>query len=282
MAKVEVRCPLCSKWDKIEISDDATKNVSKGLLAINISSGMICEHSFIAYVDKNLIVRDCLVADFKIEIPESESTESSEQTLKPKTETIKFDLIKLNIPEMLMVYTLRAIFLGKKILIISDQEFLFNHIKNFFKNVTEDTFNFELNIALEMEYKKNKNLYTEYVIFKNREVVKDDENIINPKELEVEKQIIQKFFDEYDLMAGLIILRNEIKKVYELSKDVGVFIKNNEESSITSRNIIKYLSENHQGKIQLPYFKFLLNIVQNYFKIDVPKMDGVSNLLGLL
>jgi hypothetical protein len=181
-----------------------------------------------------------------------------------------------------MVYTLRAIFLGKKILIISDQEFLFNHIKNFFKNVTEDTFDFDLNITLEMEYKKNIDLYNEHIVFKNREVVKDNKNIINPKELEFEKQIVQKFLVEYDLMAGLIILRNEIKKVHELSKDIVEFIQNNEESLITSKKIIKYLSEKHQIKIQLPYFKFLLDVVQNYFKIDVPKMDGVSNLLGLL
>ena len=114
MARIEIRCPLCSKWDHIEISDDATENVSKGLLAINIASGMICEHSFIAYVDKNLIVRDCLVADFKIELPESEASGGTEESLTPETETIKFDLIKLNIPDTLMTYVLRTIFFGKK------------------------------------------------------------------------------------------------------------------------------------------------------------------------
>ena len=70
MAKIEVRCPVCSNWDNIEISDDATKNVAKGLLAVHLAAGMICEHGFIAYVDKNLIVRDCLIADFNIEAPE--------------------------------------------------------------------------------------------------------------------------------------------------------------------------------------------------------------------
>ena len=141
MAKLEVRCPICSKWEYVEIADDATKNVAKGLLAINIAPDMICEHSFIAYVDKNLIVRDCLVADFKIEIPEGGSTgeieeKSSEtETITPETEAIKFDLIKLNIPDILMVYVLSAIFYGQKVVIISDQEFLFNHNKNFLRRL---------------------------------------------------------------------------------------------------------------------------------------------------
>ena len=90
MAKVEIRCPICSKWEKIEIADDATEKISKGLIAINIAAGMVCEHSFIAYVDKNLTVRDCLVADFKIELPESTPTD---EPVKVETDYIKFDLI---------------------------------------------------------------------------------------------------------------------------------------------------------------------------------------------
>ncbi|MFW9826125.1 MAG: hypothetical protein ACFFEY_00710 [Candidatus Thorarchaeota archaeon] len=282
MAKVFVRCPICSKWDKIEISDDATKNVTKGLLAINIASGMICEHSFIAYVDKNLSVRDCLVADFKIELPEGKSSGGTNKTTIADTETIKFDLIKLNISEILLANILRAIFFGKKILIILEQEFLFNHVKNFFKNIMDKTFDFNFNLLQEMDYKKNKNEFKEHIVLKNREIIRDEQQIIDQKGLEFEKNIVQKFFNEYDLTAGLIILRNEIKRIYELSRSVGDFIKNNEGKLLIAKNIIKHLSEKHKEKVQISYLKFLLNIVQNYFKIDIPKIEGVSNLLGLL
>jgi hypothetical protein len=78
MVKVNVSCPVCKNWDKIEISDNAIKNVEKGVLAVNITPGMICEHSFIAYVDKNLSVRDCFIADFKIEAPEISETQNAE------------------------------------------------------------------------------------------------------------------------------------------------------------------------------------------------------------
>ena len=99
MAKIDVRCPICSEWKNIEIPDDVTKNSKKGLLTINITSGMICEHSFIVYLDKNLVVRDCFVADFKIEVPD----ESIIQADKNGADTFKLDLIKLNMPKLLIM-----------------------------------------------------------------------------------------------------------------------------------------------------------------------------------
>jgi hypothetical protein len=279
MARIEIRCPLCSKWDHIEIADDATENVSKGLLAINIASGMICDHSFIAYVDKNLIVRDCLVADFKIELPDSEG---SEETITPETDTIKFDLIKLNIPDTLMTYVLSAIFLGKKVLILLDQEFLYNHIINFFKYITQNTFEFDLKIMSEMEYKKQQSNFEDYLILRNRKVIRDKENVINPKELEIEQSIVQKFFNEYDLMAGLIILRNEINKAYEYSHSISTFIEDQKDKPLTSKLLIDHLTKEHNEKISMPYLDMLIDIVRNYLKADIPKIGGVSDLLGLL
>ncbi|MFX1240768.1 MAG: hypothetical protein ACFFA7_05920 [Promethearchaeota archaeon] len=282
MARIEIRCPLCSKWDHIEISDDATKNASKGLLAINIAAGMICEHSFIAYVDKNLIVRDCLVADFKIELLEGEETGKSEEIITPETETIKLDLIKLNIPHILMTYIFRTIFLGKKTLILLDQEFLYNPLINFFKYITQNSFNFELKIMSELDYRNKKNEFEDYIILNNLKVIRDKDKIINPKKLEIEQSIVQKFFKEYDLMAGLIILRNEINKAYEFSNSIVDFAQNQKDKLLTSKIIINYLSDKHNEKISMPYLTFLIEIVHYYFKVDMPKIGGVSDLLGLL
>ena len=282
MAKLEIRCPICSQWEHIEISDDTTKNVSKGLLAINIATGMICEHSFIAYVDKNLIVRDCLVADFKIELTEDALSQETEEITTPVTDTIKFDLIKLNIPELLMAYIIKSIFMREKVLIISEEEFLYNHVINFFKYIMQNSFEFEISIISEEEYKKNKGKYKEYVIFKKRKIIRDNYKIINPKQLDNEKSMVQKFMAEYDLMAGLIILRNEINKAYEYSKTIAENIENQKGKPITSKILIDQILEKHGERIQIPYLTFLINIVQNYFKVDVPKIGGVTDLLGFL
>jgi hypothetical protein len=281
MAKVDIRCPVCRQWDKIDLSDDAVKNISKGLLAINIAPGMICEHSFIAYVDKNLIVRDCLVADFKIELVKSESTEEIGEANKTEAGMLKLDLIRINIPAILMGYIFRTFFLGKKAVIISKDDFLFNQIKNFFKNVLENTFKFDLDIITEIEYNENRNKYEEHLVFKNQEVIRDKQNIINPKGMDIEKSIAKKFFAEYDLTAGLIMLRNEIKKTYEFSQSIVELIEHHKGESLTSKNIIKLYSKKYGEKINANYLRFLLNIAQNYFKVKLTNIDGISNLLEL-
>ncbi len=282
MAKLEIRCPVCSKWKYIEVADDATKNVAKGLLAINIAAGMICEHSFIAYIDKNFTVRDCLVADFKIELPESPPTEETEEVVSPETDAIKFDLIKLNIPELLMAYVIKAILYGRKTVIILDQVFLYDHIKNFFRYVFDKSFEFDIDIILEEDYEKNKSKYKDFLVFKRLEVIRDKDKIIDPKKLEIEKAIVHKFLTEYDLMAGIINLRNELNKLYEFSKDIAEFIEDHKGKPITSKILINHISEVYGEKIQMPYLTYLIDIASFYFKVEVPKIDGVKSLLGFL
>lgn len=224
MAKLEIRCPVCAKWDNIEILDNMAKNAKKGLLAINISPGMICDHSFIAYVDKNLIVRDCLIADFKIEAFDTEMAQNEDDKTLPETESIKFDLVKLNISEKLMAFIFRAIFLGEKIILISEDQFLYNHVVNFFKYTTRDLFKIDLNFISETNYRKKYEEYDDCLIFKNNDIFHDAYKIINSKKLSVERSIAKKFFAEYDHTTGLIIVRNEIQKAFEYSKALTEFL----------------------------------------------------------
>jgi len=134
----------------------------------------------------------------------------------------------------------------------------------------------------ELDYRNIKNEFEDYLILRNRKIISDKEKIINPKELEIEQSIIQKFFNEYDLMAGLIILRNEINKAYEFSNSIINFVQNQKDKPLTSNVIINHLSEKHGEKISMPYLTFLIDIVHYYFKVDIPKIGGVSDLLGLL
>jgi len=281
MAKIEVRCPVCSNWDNIEISDDATKNVAKGLLAVNITAGMICEHTFIAYVDKNLIVRDCLIADFKIEAPEVSTSEGAENII-PEAESINHDLIKLNIPELLMASVFKAIFLGKGVIFISDDQFLADHIIYFFKYAMQNLFENDIIAISKIDYKNNQKNYENYIVFEKREVIQDKDKSIDPKKLEIEKSIAKKFLGEYDLITGLIILRNEVQKTFEYSKTLVDFITNSEKKAWTSKILIDHINEVHNERIQMNYLTFLYDIVNHYFKVEVPKIGGVTKFLGIL
>ena len=273
MAKIEVRCPICSEWDHIEIPDDAAKKITKGLLTINVTSGMICEHSFFVYVDKNLITRDCFIADIKIDVTKTANIQESDEKLKLERDAIKPDLIKLNLPELIMSYVFRAVFLGKKVLIISDQLFLNEHFVNFFKYIFRNSFEFNLSVISEEDYKKNIKPYKEHLIFKKREILRDKDNLINPKKLEIEKSIVQKFFTEYDLNSALIVLRNEIQKAYRFSKTIVSFVGDLEEKLLTSNRLIDKIEEKYIEKIKPSYLKFLLEIVEYYFKVELPKIN---------
>lgn len=278
MAKIEVRCPVCTKWENIEISDDATKNTTKGLLAVNIETGIICEHTFVAYVDKNLIVRDCLIADFEIEVSSSPETENG---IANVAESINHDLIRLNIPEILMASIFKAIFSGKSVIIISNDQFITTHIIHFFNYAMQNLFHNDIITMSKVEFKNSNDQYENHIVLDKIEVIQDRYNTIDPKKLLIEKSIARKFLEEYDLVTGLIILRNEIQKALEFSKTLSEFIKDTDEKVLTSKILINHIKEVYNEKIQINYLKFLFNILKHYFKVVLPDIKGVQNFLSL-
>ncbi|KKN35124.1 hypothetical protein LCGC14_0786670, partial [marine sediment metagenome] len=54
----------------------------------------ICEHSFFVYVDKNLITRDCFIADINIEVPEISTVQETEEQTTLEADAIKTNLVK--------------------------------------------------------------------------------------------------------------------------------------------------------------------------------------------
>lgn len=282
MAKIEVHCPVCSNWEKIDISENVTENAKKGLVAINITAGMICEHSFICYVDKNLSVRDCLIADFKIEAPNTSDILEVGDTTQQEIESIKFDLIKLNIPEVVMASIFRAIFLGKNVLLISEDQFLVSHIISFFNYAKKDIFETKIVSISKLDFKNDNKRFGDYIVFEKMDIIQDKNKIINPKKLTVEKSIVRKFLEEFELVTGLIILRNEIQKAKTYSTTIKAFLKNSKNKNWTSKILIDHIAEIHNEKIQVSYLTFLLDIVQHYFNVEVPKIDGVTDFLGFL
>lgn len=131
MPTVKIECPICDKKGTIEVSEEIMKNVSRGLLAINISDGIVCSHSFIAYIDINFEVRDYFTTDFQVEIPEITPAEKIQASKIPSKEILDIDLIRLNISSTLLKYILKSIFSKQKIILLSNQQFLYEHVEFF-------------------------------------------------------------------------------------------------------------------------------------------------------
>ncbi|NHJ23610.1 MAG: hypothetical protein EAX89_03485 [Candidatus Lokiarchaeota archaeon] len=281
MTKLEIRCPSCSGRGFIEVSEEEVKNSSRGLFAVNVAEGIICDHSFVAYVDKNLIIRDTFMADFQIDLPDSIEEQETDTEKSKDLGFIDLSLIKLNITASQLSFLIRAIVLKRYILIISDQEYMFDDMRNFLTYITENSFENSVEIVSELDYKPEN--FSEHILLRGKDILKDDNNILDIKKLGVERNIVQKFLNEYDPSSSIIILKNELKKAFELSKSVVEYIKGlKKKETIYTKKIIEFLQKKHNIKIQIPYLEFLYEIVKNYFGVEVPKSSDIANFLGTL
>ncbi|TKJ26765.1 MAG: hypothetical protein CEE42_04095 [Promethearchaeota archaeon Loki_b31] len=281
MKKIEVRCPSCAGRGFIEVSEEKVGKVERGVFAVNVSEGIICEHSFVAYIDKNFMVRDTFITDFQLEVPDIIPKKSIEPKASAQLDSINVSLIKLNLSASLIAYIIRAILHKRKIVLIFDQLFMFDDVRRFFDYITRNSFETELVVISEDQY--NSESYNDYIVFNRKDVIKDDDGIIDVKKLGVERALVQKFFEEYEPIPSLIYLQNGLQKAYELSETIADIVKGlKKKEQVYSKKIIKDLSKIHNVKIQLTYLNFLFKIVENYFKIEVPKSSKVSNFLGTL
>ncbi|MFX1394871.1 MAG: hypothetical protein ACFFAH_15025 [Promethearchaeota archaeon] len=281
MTKVQINCPSCSKVGYIEISLNVIKDSLRGLLAINIAKDIVCPHSFIAYIDKNLNVRDYFVADFQIELPQMTPEEIRKVDKIPSKDIVDIDLIKLNIPAMLLTYILKSIFLKQKIVIIQDQEFLHNHIHNFFKYITQNSFETEIILVTEETYNNNKKTYKDSMVFDNINILRNVKKFINPKKLSIEKHFVSRFVSEGDLGYSYIVLKNDILKSFEFSKAIINFINESKEKNekTNTLKISTQLEELYDYKINTIYLNFLIEIVKHYFGVAVPSIT--DSFLGI-
>ena len=281
MVKIEIHCPKCSKRNKIEVSEEEVKNTKRGLYAVNISEGIICEHSFIAYLDKNLVVRDTFIADFQITLPESNEQIVEKGKESKLTEKIDVDLIKINLTASTIAYILRAMLFKKKILIISDKEFLGDHLINLFNYVTSEAFEMDMQMIPNDQY--NASTYGDHIAIRGIEIIKDDDNIIDPKKLKVERTMTQAFLNETDPTTSIMLLKKEIKQIYDLSSSIAAKVSNlKENEKLYSKTLIEELRKKLDIKVQMPYLDYLIEVAEHYFDVKVPLSSNISNFLGTL
>ncbi|MFX1339963.1 MAG: hypothetical protein ACFFDK_15230 [Promethearchaeota archaeon] len=281
MVEIEIRCPACSKKGLIEVEENLILKSERGLSAINVGENLICSHSFVAYIDKNLSVRDSFITDFKIETPKFELEQPLIEAEIPSLDVIDVYLISININALWLTFILRGVLYKKNLLIINNLEAIHIHLSNFFKFIFQNSF--EPNISLETrdKFNKDKKKYKNYIIIDGNEVFNDKENAMNPKNINIERTIVQMFLSEQDTKSCLILIRNEIQKIFTLSQEIITLNKNlKAHEELTSKKIMDYFKETKNIKIQPQYLDFLLEIIRSYFNIKLAMSSKTSNFLG--
>jgi hypothetical protein len=168
------------------------------------------------------------------------------------------------------------------VIIISDDQFLGEQIINFFKYTSQNHFDININVMSKSGYLGVEEDYADYLVFERNEILHDDEKIIDPKKIGVEKGIVRKFLNENNPQTGLIIIRNEIKKAYEFSKTLGDFLKNPDIDTITPKSLIKHIHDVYDEKISGNYLTLLLDILGKYFNEDISKIEKTTKFLNFL
>jgi len=281
MKKLEVRCPSCSNRGYIEVSEEEVQKTARGVFAVNVLEGVICEHSFVAYVDKNFAVRDTFIADFQLEIPDEVPEQPVEPDVAQQLDLIDVSLIKLNFTASSLTHVLRALLFNKKVFLLFNQSYMVDNIYKFIEYITLNSFKANILVISGEKY----DIYDikDSIILDGNSIIKDDDNILDTKTLGVERSLVRKFLAEYEPKPSLIYLQNGLQKAYDLSKTVVGIINNlKKKEKIYSKNVIEEIARMHDVKVQLPYLDFLYEIVENYFEVKVPKSSNVSNFLSTL
>ena len=281
MVGIEIHCPICSKKGSVEVEENFIRNSERGVSAINVAENLICSHSFVAYIDKNLTVRDSFITDFKIETPDVELEHKLIEAEIPSLDVIDVYLITININALWLTFILHGVFYRKKLLILNSVESLHSHLNNFFKFIFQNSFELDISFETRANYNKDKKKYKDYIVIDGNEVIKDKNNFMNPKKINMERTIVQMFLGERDTKSSLILIRNEIQKVFTLSQEIITLndnLKENEE--LTSKKIIDYFKEVKDTKIQPQYLDFLFEIINNCFEVKLAMSSKTSDFLG--
>lgn len=280
--RIQIYCPKCSATGSINVEDSKLKKIESGVLAVEIPKDLVCEHFFIAYIDKQGDVRNYCVADFEINVGEEvKASTHIDDTL----EKLDVFLIKINIYPSILTYIIKAIMLGKNVLIITEDPLLDEHIRNFFEFITKDSFMLNVSITNSEQNQISKNNDDYDIIFQGNKIIKQKASEFSLDNLEIEENLVQKFLGEGDLTTGLVLLKNELTKLFEISKFFKKFIKQSEKKKkkINPKKIVKKIEKTYNVSLSTQYLELVYSILSNYFSFHVPKdiRDVFQIFLGI-
>lgn len=270
MVELEIRCPSCKKLGKIDVQEDRVSNSQRGITTIGVARSIICDHSFVAYIDTNFDIRDCFISDFTVELPELVKDQRGEHLLVPKDDLIDLFLLTINFGAQRLAYIIRAILMGRKVVVINDIENLNKHVQNLLIFGVQDAFQYDTVMISLANYRKERKKYKNHIIIDTNKILNDKGNLLADNRMKIENTIIEKFLREDNDSTALLIFRNEIWKAREITNEVMHILSNYEsKNKMSKKALLSKLREKFSVKITFLYLEFILDILKNYEKFDL-------------
>ncbi|MBD3212309.1 MAG: hypothetical protein GF311_06850 [Candidatus Lokiarchaeota archaeon] len=169
---------------------------------------------------------------------------------------------------------LNGVFSKQNVLLLNDSELISENLHKIFDFIFKDTFISNISILNHLEYIRYKWNYDNYEIVDYDEIFDGDKKKKYLKNMKIESAMIKKFLSEEYSKSGLIILRSEIIKAFELSNSIIKILQNHTEvQELTKKDLSESLSEKYGIEIQSEYLDFLLEIVKNYHQQDLSRLS---------
>ncbi len=276
--KIRIRCPICGKKGVIQVARKIIESSNRGVCAIEVAKNQVCSDSFIAYVDKNFVVRDYFIPDIAlegIEVVEKEvPTKKDELVIEEKKILDEdYNIVRSILQRKIFTYIIYAILVKKPIHLVYDIQDIYDQIVQVFEEITRNAFEMHITVGNMEEYKSNKKKYKDILVLdiSSETILEGQNKKISQNLLIYEAEIVKKAFKQYDPTTSLIILKNEIQKIYSLTYNLKNLLQ--EESGKSKKKwlkkkVINELNRRFNIKINAKYLNFVLKIIQHYFGLN--------------
>lgn len=223
--KIRVICPVCQKNNSLFVPKAKILNSGKGLTTVFVHSGLVCQHSFQIFIDKNGKVRGHETPDFELKfIPTKEDLPEITQQEDDSAGTML--IIRAIFGEETLLKCLRCALNKHDIICITESKIILNQFQPYFKKLF-GIYTPEIKIVTLDEY--NKNIRSQIFGSKKRSlfVFNADLSVI------IKQPFGKESAENFDLELSLLnlvntkmqkdneiiaILQQQINKIFETAK----------------------------------------------------------------
>ena len=144
-------------------------------------------------------------------------------------------------------------------------------LNNFIDFIFQKSFTGDILIKSKSQYKKNRQLYEEYIVMGEKDLVNETRKLINSNQLMQEKEFVRSFYNDNDNISCVLNLKERLEGIYILTRHIYNFYERNSNKNLfTPRAVIKHLEESLSvKKVRRQYLYFLTDIIRAYFGLNI-------------
>ncbi|MFW9941353.1 MAG: hypothetical protein ACFFFT_09950, partial [Candidatus Thorarchaeota archaeon] len=149
--------------------------------------------------------------------------------------------------------------------------YLLHDLNNLIDYIFQKSFTGDILIKSKSQYKKNRQLYEEYIILYEKNIVNETRKLINSDHLRYETELVRTFYNNNDNNSSVLDLKEKLEGIYMLTRQLfSYFERIDSKKPLSPRILIKHLEESLLvKKIRRQYLYFLTDIIRAYFNLNI-------------